>query len=38
MGEAGRRWYSEHYDPAHLVPQLAGHLRDAVARHASLRQ
>lgn len=38
MGEAGRHWYHEHYDPAHLVPQLVGHLRDAVARHASLRQ
>jgi glycosyltransferase involved in cell wall biosynthesis len=38
MGEAGRHCYREQYDPAHLVPQLVGHLHDAAARHAGRRQ
>jgi glycosyltransferase involved in cell wall biosynthesis len=31
MGEAGRRYYAEHYDPDRLARALVGHLTGAVA-------
>lgn len=31
MGEAGRRYYAEHYDPDRLARALVGHLTSAVA-------
>jgi glycosyltransferase involved in cell wall biosynthesis len=35
MGEAGRRYYAEHYEPGRLAQALVGHLKSAVAARNS---